>query len=376
MKKRDVPVRMAEVRLGDKEIAAVCAVLRSGKLREGDKCREFERRFAERVGAGAACTASSGTAALHMAYSYFVEEEDEVLVPAMSFFATASMVCWAGAKPVFCDISPDSFCIDVEDAKRRVTSRTKAIAPVHLFGQAANVDAILDFSNQHGLRVIWDAAQAHAAEYNGRDVGSLSGAVCYSFYATKNMTTGEGGMITTDDMDLHAHATQMKRQGQAQKYRHTTLGANYRMTDIQAAIGLVQLDKLDSYTRRRGENARFYNEALGEIAQVSIPAEMPDCLHSFHQYTITVEIGNSWGRDELQEKMMAWNVETAINYPIPLHCQPAFQQYTDKRLPLPHAENMARTCLSLPVHPFLGREDLQYVADVMRVSVRDLSGKK
>ena len=265
LRRRKNPVRMADIRIGDPEIEAAVEVLRSGSLREGRKCAELEDRFAGIVGAAGATCVSSGTAALHTAYAYYLSPGDQVIVPAVSFFATASMVCWAGATPVFCDIDPNTYCIDVDDARDRVTEKTKAVAPVHLFGQAANIDAVGALADEHHLDVVWDACQAHLTRHRGADVGSLPGAVCYSLYATKNMTTGEGGMITSQDTELLEWARLWKRQGQAGKYQHTVLGTNYRMTDIQAAVALGQLDRLAELTERRRCNARIYDEGLEGI---------------------------------------------------------------------------------------------------------------
>lgn len=357
---------MADVRLGEEEIGAVVDVLRSGSLREGKKCTELEGKFAEAVGADGATTVSSGTAALHAAYSYYAGTEDEVLVPAVSFFATACMVSWAGARPVFCDIDPETFCIDVEDARRRITERTRAIAPVHLFGNAADVAGVLGLAQEFDLEIVWDAAQAHLTRYGDRDVGSLRGATCYSLYATKNMTTGEGGLVASGDGELLDHVCLMKHQGQSAKYRHTVLGTNYRMTDMQAAIGIVQLERLPELTRRRRENARLYDEALGSLSGIQTPVVAEGVEHSYHQYTIVVDPDLAGcSRDEIVQRLTDMNVQVGINYPIPLHQQPAFVARHGNTPPLPVAEKFCETCLSLPVQPHLDEEEIRYVIEVV-----------
>ncbi len=359
-------IPIAKVQLGQEEIASVNEVLKSGNLREGRLCRAFEEAFAEKVSARYAVAMGSGTLALHAAYMQLIEPDDEVLVPSFTFFATASMVCWAGGKPVFCDIDDRTFCIDVEDVKRKITPRTKAIAPVHLFGNVCEIDEIMQVADEHNLHVIWDAAQAHLSEYKGKDVGSFSDAVCYSFYATKNMTTGEGGMITTEDAELAERFRLLKNQGQSEKYRHTMLGTNYRMTDMAAAIGLVQLKRLDEYTGRRIENAEMLSAALKDIPQLTPPLVCDYAKHTFHQYTILVDAtSDTPGRDELAATLKEHGVGTAINYPLPLHRQPVFKEVVGD-ITLPKSEYVAKHCLSLPVCPAVTKEQIQEIIELLK----------
>jgi perosamine synthetase len=363
--RQDQPVKIADVRLAQNEIDAVTEVLRSGALREGQGCALFEQEFAAAVGVRGACTISNGTAALHAAYLGCVGPGDEVLVPAVSFFATASMVAWTGATPVFCDIDADSYCIDVEDARKRITPRTRAIAPVHLFGNVADVDAVLQLAQEHGLAIVWDAAQAHLSRWGERDVGALPGVSCYSFYATKNLTTGEGGMVTSEDDDVIERVRLLKRQGQARKYQHTVLGTNYRMTDMQAVIGSQQLRRLPELTERRRENARRYDALLGELEGVHVPACDARVYHVYHQYTITIDPAVvRRTRDEIVEHLQSMNIQVGINYPIPLHKQPVFASTAQPELP--RAEKYSECCLSLPVQPLLEVEQIEYVAAVLR----------
>ena len=361
-------IKMADVRITEKTIERVSGILSSGNLREGTYCRDFEEEFAKMVGAEHAVACNSGSAALHAAYSYYLQSGDEVLVPAMTFFATASMVCWAGGVPVFCDINPQTYCLDLDDARKRITPKTRAIAPVHLFGNAADVEAILDLAAEFELHIIWDAAQAHLTEYRGKDVGSLTGACCYSFYATKNMTTGEGGMVVSDDRKLADFVRLLKRQGQAEKYRHTILGTNYRMTDIQAVIGLEQLENLAEQTNNRRRSAARYDAQLADVVGLQIPFMGNDVRHSYHLYTISVDpTCGEGGRDGLRQVLQAANIQTTVNYPVPLHKQPVFIERYGELPFLKNAEKMASRCLSLPLHPHLSEAEIDYVSDVIKL---------
>jgi perosamine synthetase len=356
-------IQMAQVEIGDSEIQAVTEVLKSGRLREGEKCKEFEQAFTELITAKYATTFSSGTTALHAAYLNLIQPGDEVLVPAFTFFATASMIVYAGGVPVFCDINEKTFCIDIEDAKDRITPKTSAIAPVHLFGNACDIDAVNALAEAYNLKIIWDAAQAHLTKYNEKDVGSFGNAVCYSFYATKNMTTGEGGMVTSNDENFINRCILLKHQGQSKKYHHTVMGTNYRMTDMQAAIGLEQVKKIENLTAKRRRNASLLNEGLKDLPGVTVPFIEPLVQHSYHQYTILLP--GEAERNGLQQDLQENGIQSAINYPIPLHLQPAFHKYS-KNIKLPVAEKNARYCLSLPVHPALADSDIEKILDCIR----------
>lgn len=229
-------IGMAEIRLTDNEIEAAVKVLKSGALRQGKECKAFEQAFAEKVGAGYAVTNANGSAALHLAYMTFLAPGDEVLVPSFTFIATASMVTAAGGKPVFCDVDRETFLIDLADAARKLTEKTKAIAPVHLFGNPCDIDAVQAFAKQHDLTIVWDAAQAHGAQYKNQDIGSVGDFVCYSFYPSKNMFVGEGGMVCTNNADYAEKLRFLRTHGQTGKYYHTLLGLNYRMTSFRQPL--------------------------------------------------------------------------------------------------------------------------------------------
>lgn len=368
------PIPGARVEVTPEDISAVTEVLKSGNLRQGKVCRAFEEAFAAKVGAGYATTIANGTAALHAAYAALTEPGDEVLVPAVTFFATASMVAWAGAKPVFCDIDPETFTLDVEDARRRVTPKTRAVAGVHLFGNCCPMDETLEMAREYDLRVVWDAAQAHLTTYKGRDVGSFGDAVTYSFYATKNMTTGEGGMVTSPHKWLIEKIILMKEQGQSGKYRHTVLGGNYRMTDVEAALGLSQLSRLGELTARRREIAAFYDEALGSLGGVRVPVVKEGVEHCYHLYTVVLDLeAITCDRDTFVKRLGAENIGARVNYPGPLHLQDAFRNVSEP-VELPNAEAYCRACLSLPVYPQLTDRETNRVAQgfkkVLRHSLR------
>ncbi|MFH1089948.1 MAG: DegT/DnrJ/EryC1/StrS family aminotransferase, partial [Pseudomonadota bacterium] len=233
-------ISMAHIQLTDREIEAAVRVLRSGALRQGAECDAFEREFAGYTGARYAVASANGSAALHLAYMAFLQPGDEVLAPSFTFIATGSMVTMTGGKPVLCDIDPHTFLIDLEDAAGRLTERTRAISPVHLYGNACDVEAIQAFAQKHKLTIVWDAAQAHGAKYKTRDIGAFDDFVCYSFYPSKNMFVGEGGITLTNDETLDHQMRYLRTHGQTGKYYHTMLGLNYRMTDVEAAIGREQ----------------------------------------------------------------------------------------------------------------------------------------
>lgn len=356
-------IPIADVDLSDDEIEAAVEVLKSGYLRQGPKTKEFEENFAEKVGAEHAIAVSSGTSALHIAYLATIEEGDDVLVPSFSHISTASMVSFTGRRPIFCDLDPRTFTLDLESAKKQITDKTTAVVPVHLFGNACKINPIKDFAEKNDLTIIWDAAQAHGTEYKGRDVGSFDEMVCYSFYPTKNMTTGEGGMITTNDDDLAEKCRLLREHGQTDKYYHPSLGLNYRMTDVEAAIGIKQLEKLDEFLKQRRENADYLTENLSKIEGIIPPQVEDGAKHSYHQYTILLDLEKfECTRDEFIADLSEENIGAAVHYPRPLHKQPAFQEmYGDVTLPV--SEDITERILSLPVYPGLEKKELKRIVD-------------
>jgi dTDP-4-amino-4,6-dideoxygalactose transaminase len=342
--------------MGEDEKAAVLEVLGSGQLAQGPKVREFEERFAAWCGTKYAIATSSGTTALHVALlAHGIGEGDEVLTSSFSFIASANCALYVGARPVFADIEPDYFTLDPNEIAKRITPRTRAIVPVHLFGQACDMDAVAEVARQRNLVIIEDACQAHGAMLRGRKVGAW-GTACYSFYPTKNMTTIEGGMITTNDARIAERARLIREHGSPRRYQHDVLGYNFRLTDLQAAIGLVQLPKLEGWNARRQANAAYLSEKLSGVQGVKTPCVREGAAHVFHQYTLRVR-----DRDAALQKLAQQEIGVGVYYPTPIHQQPLYRAmgYDDD---LPCTEAASREVLSLPVHPALTQPDLDRIA--------------
>ncbi|MBN1369184.1 MAG: DegT/DnrJ/EryC1/StrS family aminotransferase [Dehalococcoidaceae bacterium] len=340
-------------------------ILFSGSLAQGRLVEQFEQAFAGYIGTDYAIAVSSGTAALHLSLlAHGIDEGDEVITTPFSFIASANAILYCRAKPVFCDINPVSFNLDPALIEARITPRTRAILGVHLYGQAFDVAPILDICKRHNLVLIEDACQAHGAEYKGAKAGSF-GTGCFSFYPTKNMTTGEGGMIATNDEQIAQRCRMLRNHGQTERYYHTALGFNARMTEIAAAIGLGQLERLEDFNLSRLNNARVLSTGLDNIPGLIPPAILPDRKHVFHQYTIRVTAGYSLTRDQLAKHLETNGVGYGIHYPLPIHHQPLYRDlgYDDC---LPRAETASGGVLSLPVHPSLTHEDLNTIIEVIR----------
>ncbi len=341
--------------LGREEKEAILEVIDSKRLAQGPRVEAFEKAFAAYCGVKHAVATSSGTTALQTAVlAHGIGPGDEVITTPFTFIASANAVLFAGGKPVFVDINEHTYNIDPQLIEAAITPRTKAILPVHIFGNPCDMQAIMDIAARHGLVVIEDACQAHGAMVHGQKVGSF-GVGCFSFYPTKNITTAEGGMITTDDGELADRARLIRSHGQRQRYYHETIGYNFRMTEIQAAIGQVQLGKLEQFIQSRRANAQYLIQRLKDVI---IPREAPACRHVYHQYVIRVPDG----RDRLAEQLRDRGIATGIYYPLPVHKQVAYQQLGyDHHLPV--AEIACREVLALPVHPALTREDLDKIVE-------------
>ncbi|HZO76167.1 MAG TPA: DegT/DnrJ/EryC1/StrS family aminotransferase [Ktedonobacteraceae bacterium] len=366
-------IRIAHPLMEVEEEEATRQVLASGQLAQGPQVATFERRFAELCQVREAVAVSSGTAALQLALqAHNIGHGDEVITSAFSFAATANVILAVGATPVFVDIEADTYTLDPTQVEAAITPRTRAIMPVHLYGHPCAMQRLMAIAEAHALVIIEDACQAHAAMIDGRAVGSF-GTGCFSFYATKNITTGEGGMITTDDPAIAQKARLLRNHGQQSRYHHTMLAYNMRMTELQGALGVVQLQKLERLTARRIANAAYLTERLEGIVQT--PIVRPGCKHVYHQYTIRLETG----RDALAAHLRARNIETAVHYPLPIYRQPFYQQSptlfrivgdngcqrheNEETLPgLPVTERAVRQVLSLPIHPALQEEELSMIA--------------
>ena len=356
--------------IGEDEIEAAIRVLRSGMVVQGPEVAAFESEFSRLV-AGHHCVAvNSGTSALHLALlAAGIKAGDEVIVPSFSFAATANAVRLANAEPVFVDIEPDHFSVDPRAVGAAITPRTAAIMPVHLYGHPADMTAIMDIANQHGLTVVEDAAQAHAANWQGTPVGAFGQTGCFSFYPTKNMHSLEGGMISTGDADTARHLRLLRNQGMEQRYANEVVGANMRLTDVAAAIGRVQLGRLEEWTEKRRENASYLS---ANLTGVDVPAEAPGARHVYHQYTVRVPA--DVGRDRVQQELKDRGIGSAVYYPTPIHLlapyRPGFADRAGQTPPnrdwdLPETMRAADEVLSLPVYPGLAREDLDRIVEAV-----------
>lgn len=346
-------IPIAKPVIGDEEKAAVLRVLASGVLAQGPAVEAFEAAFAEWLGVRHAVAVSSGTAALMVALqSHGIGEGDEVITTPFSFIASANAILFTGARPQFVDVCDDDYNIDPNLIEEKVTARTKAIIPVHLYGHPCRMADIVAIANCHRLAIIEDACQAHGATIGERRVGDF-GTACFSFYPTKNMTTGEGGMITTNDPTVAQRARQLRNHGQSSRYQHELLGFNWRMTDIAAALGLVQLTRLEEANSCRRENA---HKLSAELSGVISPSERQDCRHVFHQYTIRAP----GQRDDLLTHLRQRKVGATVYYATPIHRQPLYCRLGYEET-LPVAERLSREVLSLPVHPSLTDYELDTI---------------
>ena len=365
----NIKVPIAKPIIGDEEIENVVEVLKSGMIAQGPKVEEFEEEFAEWVGADYGIAVNSGTAALHVALlSCGIGEGDEVITSPFTFIASGNSIVYTGAKPVFADIDLETYTIDPDSIEDLITENTKAILPVQLYGQSADMDGINEIAEKYGLTVIEDAAQAHGATFNGTPVGSMGDMACFSFYPTKNMTTSEGGIITTNDEELAENARIFRAHGASIRYHHSEIGYNFRMTDISAAIGLAQLDKIDDFNCKRIENAAYLNEGLRNVDGIITPYCADGSKHVYHQYTIRVEKGD---RDDWVDIINDCGVGTGIHYPIPLYNQPIYKSLGFEG-DCPNAELAADNVISLPVHPSLTKEDLDLVIEAVKTASNEL----
>lgn len=351
-------IYIAKPVIGPEEKEAVLAVMDSGIIAQGPKVKEFEAAFASMVGVKEAIATSSGTTALHtMLLAHGIGPGDEVITTPFTFIASANSIVYVGAKPVFVDIDPVTFNINPDLIEVAITPRTKAIMPVHLFGLSCDMAPIMAIAQRHDLAILEDAAQSHGATYFGEEVGSF-GSGAFSLYPTKNITSAEGGMVTTNDPAIAESCRVIRQHGMRRRYYHDELGFNFRMTDIHAAIGCEQLKKLDGFNSQRRENARYLNE---NIAGVVTPQEPPNYRHVYHQYTIRVPSGI---RDGLVDHLQKTGIGFGIYYPVPIHKQTIYREmgYTDQ---LPEAEKAALEVLSLPVHPSLTHAELETIVSAV-----------
>jgi perosamine synthetase len=352
--------------IGDEERAAVDRVLRSGMLAQGPEVAAFEQEFAEHFRLGRACVAvNSGTSGQHLGLlSSGVGPGDEVIVPSFTFAATANAVALTGAIPVFADIDPDTFCLDPASVRAAVSARTVGIMPVHLYGHPADMFELQVIADEHGLQIFEDAAQAHGASLGGTPVGAFGSIAVFSLYPTKNMTAGEGGMVSVARPEVERLLRLYRNQGMERRYENEVVGFNTRMTDIHAAIGRVQLTKINAWTRQRIANASFLSAHLDGVTTPHVAA---GAVHVFHQYTVRIPVDRDGFAKALFEEH---HIDVGLFYPIPTHRLPPFHSPHD----LPATEAAARQCLSLPVHPSLSQRDLERISTAVNSLTRAGSG--
>lgn len=343
--------------IGRRERRAVNKVLRSGMLAQGPEVEKFENEFSEQLVNGAFSIAvNSGTSALHLSMlALGISAGDEVIVPSFTFAATANSVVLTGATPIFADINLKTFCIDPDSVKKLIGPRTKAVIAVHLYGQSCDMTSLSLLCKANGLYLIEDAAQAHGAKWLNKPVGTWGTVGCFSFYPTKNMTSGEGGMITTFDSNLADLLRLLRNQGQKKRYHNEVIGLNNRMTDIHAALGRVQLSRLSRWNDQRREIAATYSD---QLVNVQTPYIAEEAFHVFHQYTIKI---SEMERNLFAEELKKSGILTGVYYPIPVHKLPSY----NKNIELPNTAEIALQCLSLPIFPTLRKKEIEKVIRVV-----------
>lgn len=353
------PIPIAKPYIGDEEKQAVLDVMESGNLVQGPRVAALEAAWAETVGAQFAIATSSGTTALHVALlAHGIGPGDEVITSPFTFIASVNSIIYTGATPVFVDVREDTFNLDVDLLEASITPRTKAIMPVHLYGQACEMDRILDIAAKYGLVVIEDCAQSIGATWDGRQTGSF-GTGCFSLYATKNVMSGEGGMITTNDPAIAEQCRLLRAHGMKVRYYHDILGYNFRMLDLSAAIGLVQLGRLPQFNATRRRNAAFLNEHLKGVVT---PLTNPRSEHVWHQYTVRFTDSD---RDEAIAKLSEAGVGYGVFYPVPASSQKHVVDLGFGGAHVPVTDRIAKQVISLPVHPQLTQDDLERIVSVV-----------
>jgi perosamine synthetase len=371
-------LRINQPSLGNDEIEAATEVLRDGFLTDksgcGPRVLKFEKEFSRYIGARYAVAVNNGTAALHASLlALEIGKGDEVLLPSFTFSATAEVVLLAGANPVFVDIDSRTYCMRTDGLESKISNSTSAIIPVHLYGLPADMGRIREIAHRHGLTVIEDAAQALGAEYRDKRIGSLSDATCFSFYGVKNITSGgEGGMITTNDLEVAEKLRSVRAHGEERPYWVSRLGHNYRMPEIAASIGSVQLKKLPDFLEKRRRNSRYLSERLKDLKKVELPVEPEGRKHAWHLYTLRLKGANAGKRNRVVDKLRAKNIGATVYYETPVHLLPLYRKLkSSHRGDLLETERAARQVFSLPIHPAVKREDLDEVAlDLEKILLR------
>jgi len=357
-------IKLSKPLFQDEEISSVVKILKSGNLAQGKKVKEFEEKFAEYTGVKYAAATCNGTTALYCALlSGGVGKGGEVITTPFTFIATVNSILMANAKPVFVDIDEKTFNINIKLIEDVITPKTKAIVPIHLFGHACEMDMINDIAEKYNLIVIEDACQAHGAEFKDKKVGSFGDIGCFSFYPTKNITTGEGGIITTNNKELMIKIKELRNHGSLIRDKYDKLGYNFRMTNINAAIGVEQLKRLEEFNERRIKNATYLTNKLNSIHGIITPHIEKNRRHVFNQYTVRVTSDFGLSRDELMRRLKENGIESKVYYPIPVHKQGLYRKQSYS---LPITEKVTEEVLSLPVHPKLSISDLNKITEVIK----------
>ena len=358
-------IPVAKPCLGEEELNNVTEAVRSGWISsKGKFIQEFEKKFCDYLGVKYGVATSNGTAALHLALKALgIGPKDEVIIPTLTFVATANAVTYTGAKPIFVDSHPNYWCIDPEKIKEHITPKAKAIIPVHLYGHPAEMDKIIDISKDHGLSVIEDAAEAHGSEYKKKKVGSLGNIACFSFYGNKMVTTGEGGICMTNNEELAHKIRILRDHGEApnKKYWYNVVGFNYRMTNLQAAIGVAQLEKLDEFVKTKRKIAKSYDKLLENLEGISLPPEESWAKNVYWMYSLLIEDDYGLTRNELIRKYWENNVETRPFF-YPIHTMPPYE--SGERHPI--AEKLSGEGINLPSFIELRKEEIESVAEIIR----------
>jgi len=361
-----IPINAPQI--DEREIEMVATVLKSGILtaRRGrsSMVASFERAYAEFVEAKHAVAVNNGTAALHLALlAAGVKPGDEAIVPSFTFVATAEVIALCGAKPVFVDINPQTFNMDPEKFREAISAKTKTVIPVDLYGLSADMQAISEIAKEHDLTVIEDAAQAHGASYKGKPPGCFADMACWSFYASKNMTTGEGGMVTTNNDEYAEKLRCMRSHGEKDEYVSSMLGHNYRMPEIEAAIGIAQLEKLPNFLKRRRRNAQYLAEKLAGLKSLSLPTEPEGYKHGWYLFTVRLKDGKRAERDKIVDELRRRGVGATVYYGIPIHLMPYYRQFATCRLL--ETEKASEQVFSLPVHPGVTPQQIEFIGNLV-----------
>jgi len=359
-----IPINAPQI--GEEEIKAVVRVMKSGILTHGlgagPMVTRFEKAFAKFAKAKQAIAVNTGTSALHLAIAGAgIKRGDEVILPSFTFVATAEVIAMVGAKPVFVDIDPETYNISPEKIEKAVTKKTKAIMSVDLYGLPADMEPIKEIADKYELRIIEDSCQAHSASYKGKPPGAFADTACWSFYASKNMTTGEGGMITTNNDETAEKMRFMRSHGEKEKYKSLILGHNYHMPEIQAAIGYIQLMKLPKFSAKRRGNAKRLSTKLGKTGKLQLPKEPKGFRHSWYLFTVRLRGAKRKKRDKVVETLRKKGIGAEVYYVNPIHLMPYYRKFGKHRLE--ETEKAAEQVFSLPVHPGVTRKQIDFIGE-------------